>query len=378
VGTKSRNIQVELALAKGYGRQLLRGLREAILEADLPWNLWIDPQRHLHECLASNRFDGLFFIHPSEQTLQLIDEQKLRAVQISPQPQPVGCKTPVVSNDEAAIGAMAARGLLELGFENFGCLHAEYREGSKRERAFVETVQAAGYQSHVLMNSTAAELKAARRRGLKLPVGVFCLSDSGAWTMSQACHSAGLDVPDEVSIIGCDNDRLLCCHCNPPLSTVALATLEIAREAVALMREMFEGKRRNGVRRSVKPQGVIYRRSTRYIASDLEVSKALAIIEQQFAQPIQVADVAREVGVSVRTLHHRFKQAGNPSIQETLTRIRIQRAKEMLVDSEMSASDIASRTGFSSAEYFFTQFRRKSGMTPTAFRQNVRNGEQLT
>jgi LacI family transcriptional regulator len=156
-------------------------------------------------------------------------------------------------------------------------------------------------------------------------------------------------VPDDVAVVGVDNDDLMCALSDPPLSSVALDVERAGYEAAHLLDGLMSGRIKRGYVVHVEPTHVVTRRSSDVIAQDdpLIVS-ALCFIRDHFAQDITVRDVAEEVGASRRTLERHFALVIGRSILSEIARCRIERAKELLLETEVSCCRVASGVGFNS------------------------------
>jgi len=210
-------------------------------------------------------------------------------------------------------------------------------------------------------------------RWLPKPVGLMACNDVCGRQVLQACVTAELPVPDDVAVVGVDNDELICELSDPPLSSVALDVERAGYESAQLLDGLMSGRIKKGYVVHVEPTHVVTRRSSDVIAQDdpLMVS-ALRFIRDHFAQSITVSDVAREVGASRRTLERHFSIAIRRSILSEIARCRIERAKELLCETEASCYRVASRIGFNSIKTFNRTFYRRESITPQGFRKMAR------
>jgi LacI family transcriptional regulator len=190
----------------------------------------------------------------------------------------------------------------------------------------------------------------------------------------QACVTAELRVPDDVSVIGVDNDELICELSDPPLSSVALDVERAGYESAQLLDGLMSGRIERGYVVHVEPTHVVTRRSSDVIAQDDRLmASALRFIRDHFAQGIAVSDVAEEVGTSRRTLERHFSTAIGRSILSEIARCRIERAKELLLETEVSCYRVASEVGFNSLKTFNRTFYRREAVTPQGFRMMARS-----
>jgi LacI family transcriptional regulator len=285
---------------------------------------------------------------------------------------------PWFETDDGAIAHLAAEHLLERGFTNFGFAGDSRFNWSKwREEHFVNSLRAAGHACSVFSGArkrasgTAEETDELAEwiRGLPKPVGVMACYDFRGQQVLDACRRIGVAVPDEVSVIGVDDDKLLCELSNPPLSSVIPNTYRTGYEAAALLDEMMAGRRSKGEAHLIAPLGVATRQSTDVLAiHDRNIARALHYIRNNACEGINVQDVIKAVPQSRRLMEKRFvKFIGRTPHQEIL-RVQLERVKQLLTQTELSIDEIAERSGFAHVEYLSVAFKRELGMPPSKFR----------
>jgi len=208
-------------------------------------------------------------------------------------------------------------------------------------------------------------------KGLPKPVGLMACNDICGREVLQACASTGLHVPDDVAVVGVDNDELMCELSNPTLSSVALDLEKAGYEAARLLDGLMSGRFDNNHIVQVEPAYVVTRQSSDLIAQDDPcVAAALRFIKDHAGQAIAVSDVGEEVGVSRRTLERRFLRALGRSVYSEITRCRVERAKRLLVETDLPSYRVAGGAGFGSTKTFNRVFRRAGGVSPKEFRLN--------
>jgi LacI family transcriptional regulator len=188
-----------------------------------------------------------------------------------------------------------------------------------------------------------------------------------------ACRALGLLVPEQVAVMGGDEDSLLCETCNPPLSGVALTSERIGYEAAALLDRLLHGEARPAEPTLIEPTRVVVRQSTDTLAiTDPDLAQAIAFIRVHAATAIRVSDVLRAVAVSRSWLERRFQESLGRSPAEEIRRVRLDRAKQLLAETEMPVPQVAVAAGFGSREYLAYAFKQVTGLTPREFRHRVR------
>lgn len=292
---------------------------------------------------------------------------------------------PRVIVDHEAAGRLAAEHFLSRGVRQFGFVgYPQHAFSLGREAGFRRQVEAAGYAVAVfrdrkrklgdptgLWHWNPALL--AWLAGLPKPVGVFASHDSQGVQISEYCRHLGLKVPDDVSIVGVDDDDLLCDLARPSLSSVALPGERIGYEAAAMLERLIVGQPLDTPRLELPPVRLVVRQSSDIQAiADAEVAAAVRFIRDRAGQPTQVRDVMRAVPASRRSLERRFRSLLQRGIFEEIRRVQIERAKALLVDTDMPMSLVAARAGLADSRQLSIVFRQQENMTPTKFRQLYR------
>ena len=205
---------------------------------------------------------------------------------------------------------------------------------------------------------------------LPRPVAIMACYDFKAQQVADVCRQLKIVVPEEVAVLGVDNDRLICELAEPPLSSVIPDTKRTGFEAAELLDSMMAGHTVTGQRRLVtKALGVHVRESTDvWAVRDQDVAAALRYIRKHATANIRVSDVLRHVHLSRRVLESRFQKSLGRTPHEEIQRVRTNRVKSLLLDTDFSISQIARHAGFEHGEYMAAAFKRETGVTPTAFR----------
>ena len=206
-------------------------------------------------------------------------------------------------------------------------------------------------------------------KSLPKPLGLMACNDYCGREVLQACAEAGLRIPDDVAVVGVDNDELMCELSDPPLSSVALNVEQAGYDAARLLDSLMSGQSIPEHIVLVKPTFVVARRSSEVMAqADPCVVAALRFIKDRAAQAIGVPDVVNESRVSRRTLERHFASAIGHSILSEVIHCRLERAKRLLLETDLPVHRIAASSGFASVKTFNRAFRRAEGRTATLFR----------
>jgi len=210
-------------------------------------------------------------------------------------------------------------------------------------------------------------------KNLPRPAGVFACYDNRALQVLEACQLCGLDVPNEIAVIGVDDDEVLCHLCNPPLTSVLPNARLTGFEAAAQLSRLMHGERFASLTHYIEPIRVVERQSTDASAvADPKIAAALRYIDEHACEGIDVSDVLRAVPVSRTLFDRRFKTLLGHSPHHHIVSKRIERAKNLLIDSDLSIAVIAELAGFLNASYLSTAFRRETTLTPYSYREKMR------
>ena len=382
-----KKVFIILETAGQPGRSQLIGILRGINDAHLDWDLDVVlSRRKISAAIVRRAFDvrthGVILANPVREGVpeKLLQMKKptvfMDVVSVKP---PVGARSSYASLrvDDEAIGQTAARHFLALGnFRSFAFVHYPRDEIWTRERqiAFAAVLADAGFACHVFTPSDdmdrAADLvgMADFLRALPLPIAVMAANDRVGDAVARACETAGLSIPEEVAILGVDNDMTVCNNLTPRLSSIEPDFEEEGFRAVVAMERLFGNKIELECKkdRAVK---IIERGTTRPLPPATRlVDRALAFIEANYNTPITPRDVARHLGVSRRLIDMRFRQLQHESILTAITRLRLDMLCGLLKEENGKLKDLATACGFGSVIRVAHLFKERYGMSMTGYR----------
>lgn len=378
-------LMIETSLA--YGRELLRGINRYVV-AHEPWSLYLD-QRELMsqppEWLSRWDGDGVISRWTTPELAKIFHSMKQPVVDLTDVYGNLGL--PHLWTDHVAVGELAARHLLERGFRHFAfCGYSNHDWSRRRQRGFEQTLRDAGHSCAVfeslwetlLMPNWDQQQETIGKwlRDLPKPLGVMACNDMRGQHLLDACRRVDLASPEEVAVIGVDNDELLCILCDPPLTSVQPNPERIGYEAAELLDSLMNGKQKPGpLEVLVEPVGIVTRQSTDVLAIDQpQVVAALRYIREHACKGISVEDVLRHVPVARSVLERQFRRFVNRSPQEEIRQVQLKRACQLLAETDLSLAQIAPLAGFRHAEYLSVVFKRLTGETPGHYRKRVMPG----
>ena len=287
-------------------------------------------------------------------------------------------RAPWVKSDDTAIARLAAQHFLERGFRHFAfCGDARFSWSHRRGEQFGLSVRGGGRSWHAYapprrMANGDAEVDAiaAWLGGLPRPVAVFACYDNRGQQVLEACRRANLAVPEEIAVLGVDNDEVLCALSPPPLSSVILNPRRAGWEAAALLASLMKGERVSLEEpHLIPPLGIATRQSSDILAvGDPKIASALRYIREHACEGIRVSDVLRHCPMARRALEARFRRLIGRTPRQEILRVQLNRVKELLVGTDLPVWEIAGRTGFET-DYLSVVFKQETALAPTEYRK---------
>jgi len=360
-----------------YARGLLVGIGEYILSHG-PWSVHyaeLSPSDKPPAWLSNWTGDGILIRGENRRIAQAVE--KLTGPVVDLTPSRLLSRAPWVKSDDAAIARLAAEHFLERGFRNFAfCGDARFSWSKRRCEEFRLLIRAADRPCHLYepkkrpaSSDAEVDLIAKWLTELPKPIAVFASYDNRGQQVLEACRRAGLPVPEEVAVLGVDNDEVLCVLSPPPLSSITLNPRRTGWEAAALLASMMKGAKLDPVPHLIPPVGVVTRHSTDILAvADPKLAAALRYIREHACEGIRVSDVLRHCPMARRALETRFRKLLDRTPRQEILRVQLTRVKELLVGTQLPVWEIADRTGFE-PEYLSFVFKQETGIAPSAYRK---------
>ena len=291
---------------------------------------------------------------------------------------------PYVATDNAKLVELARQHLIDVGLQNFAMFSVpateDKRWAQERENAFRSLMQGDGLEAEIFRGcetsvdswDEAVQGQIDWLRSLPKPVGIIAVSDARARQLSQACIIAGIEVPEQVAIIGIDNDPLVRRLTRIPLSSVIQGAQEMGRTAAHLVEQMLHGVRPPKAPIVVPPAGINVQASSQFqLIKHPNVMRARHFIRQYACQGIKTEQVAKHVGVSRSSLDADFRQELGCSVHDVILSFKLNAAKAGLESGDCSIADVALGSGLTSIQYMHRVFKRELGCTPRAYRERV-------
>jgi LacI family transcriptional regulator len=370
---------IETSLA--YGRELLRGINRYVVQHE-PWSLYLDQRELMAEApawLDQWQGDGIITRWTTPALAKRFATMKLPVVDLTDVYGNLGL-VHIWTNHEA-IGELAAKHLLERGFQHFGFCGFSNHDWSKRRLAgFERELAVAGRTCRVFESEWNTfqtrgwvEQQDALQRwieALPQPVGIMACNDMRGQHVLDACRRGEFAVPEEVAVIGVDNDELLCTLCDPPLTSVIPNPAHIGYLAAEILDRWMQGEPPAVREQIVDPIGIATRQSTDVLAIDHSgVAAALRYIREHACDGISVNEVLKHVRLTRSVLERQFRRYVGRSPQEEIRQVQLKRARQLLAESDLSLAQIAPLAGYQHPEYMSVVFKRLTGETPGQYRK---------
>ena len=383
---RRRAVALLIETSNAYARGLLEGITAYIREHD-PWSIYLPEQQRGAKppaWLRNWKGDGLVARIETAEIARAVRATRLPVVDVSAARRV--SDVPWVETDDAAIARLAVQHLIERGFRQLAfCGDPAFNWSRWREEPFVAAAQAAGGRCEVFhatpRNRPGYSWNRDQRRlarwieRLPKPVGVLAAYDILAQRILDICRDLDLAVPEQVAVLGVDNDELLCNLCSPPLSSVAPDCRRTGYEAAALLDQLMAGRRVPAQAHLLQPLGIVTRQSTDVLAiDDPHIAAAVRFIREHACDGVNAADVLPLVPWSRRVFEARFRKLLGQTPHDLIVRHRLERVRRLLVETSLPLEQVADRAGFTHVEYLIALFRQRFGQPPGAYRQQMQGG----
>ena len=366
----------------GYQHDVLEGICQ--YTARLPqWSLKGVHQNHpeIAKLIKRWRPDGIIGLIEHAGLAEVIRKLGIPSVDVA------GCIPPPggqVHINDLQIGRIAAEFFLEQGFRNFG-FFGEFTALFSRERlrGFTATLEAAGAEckTHFLSNpekqfDRTAEWFGTNRgladwlQELPRPAAFLCSHDQHGLVLLNTCRQCNLSVPFDISVLGVDDNTLMCHLASPSLSSIRQSGIQIGFRAAKLLDDIINAQANPHSNITLESPGIVQRDSTRHRAiEDPDVADVMKIIHDNCGRRIRMSDLIDSAAISRRSLEMKFQQTLGHGIWAEVQRTRVEMAKKLMRETDMKMSAIARRAGFTSGAHLSEAFQRIAGSLPSAYRR---------
>ncbi len=379
------HILLLIETSRAYGRQLVKGIGRYAHEHG-PWSFHFE-ERGVHELsvpqLDWRQIDGVISRVRDPVVARRLRATKLPLVELHGNS---AAREIDITIDESVLAFMAADHLMSRGLACFG-FFAQRNDWwlQSRRQAFVAEIQRRKHFCDIFQpprprlpkDGTPASFPSGILQWLKSlpnPCGILCATDLDAQLLLEICRQSELGVPDQIAVLGVDNDSVICSVTWPPLSSIDLDAQRVGYEAAALLARLMAGRSKPRKPLLIAPSRVAVRASTDVLAiTDPIVVQAARFIRLFACKGINVGHVADHLVLSRRTLERRFRASLNRTLNEEILRVKIDHAKMLLTQNNYPTKRISNLSGFGSLHYFARAFSRITGETPGRYRLRTRH-----
>lgn len=378
-----KRIVLLIETSRAFGRGLIMGIAQ-YSKIHGPWSFYKEPidLKSTIPHLTGWKPDGII-MRDSLITRELLGLKipTILAIHDSSYPKDL----PAIKTDSQSIAKLASDHLIEKGLKNLAFFGFENYDWLKERRFYFSRFNTeAGYKTHIYIPRRKIkkdEWESEQQEvsdwvnDLPKPVGIFACNDDHGQHILEVCKLINLKVPEDVAVIGVDNDPIICDISDPPLTSIKLNVEAAGYESAKLIDNMIDTKKLSGKHIMVLPSYIVQRQSTDILAvKDIDVSKAIQFIKKNAKNKICVEDVVKATIINRRVLERRFKTAIHRSIYDEIQNIRVELIAKLLIETDLSISQITSYFNFTDAEHISRYFKRKKGIGLREFRKYHKPG----
>lgn len=387
---KQRKVAVILQMWQNFDRGILQGIAAYVRE-HRSWSVFVEEVEHQRiPDFPAWEGDGLIVNFDNPHVVKALRgvEKPIVAVGGGQGWHEPSSGIPYIATNDEMIGRCAAEHLINRGLRNFAfCGYRVNRTNvwiANRKNGFMDRLAEAGFSCssfngkhttathwHQILWEISAWLKK-----LPLPIGIMGCYDYRARHVLEACRLLGLRVPDDVSVIGVDND-IICDLAEPPLTSVEQGKFQLGYSAAASLDVLMDGKKKIAPITLIDPVGIVTRQSTDMLyVEDPIIAEALRLIRKDACRGIHAEMICLQVGLSRSSLDKRFKAVIDRSIDQEIRQIRLARACELLSRTKLPLKAVARESGFGSEQYLSAVFSKHLKCTPATYRNLHRDSSQ--
>ena len=386
----SRRIGLLIERSRAFGRLMCEGIIS--FAQDPGWNIRYLAPEDLHGRELA-KFDGFIARVTTNRIAKTLASTGKPVVDVFYNLPDYGFS--IVKERHESIGRLAAEHFLDRRFRNFAyCPYGSGKTSAYCHTAYVKRLRREGLSCDIFASSSEVAYPSDSReiigdriaaprdakplarwlKTLAKPAAVFCPDDLRAWQVLATCAKCGIRVPDEIAILGLDNDILICGGTHPMLSSIDPNTREIGRVAAETLETLMAKPVRRPLIRQVEPLGVVSRASTAIFPLDPPwLSDALIFIGRHAAEGISASDVLRHLGRSHTLVSRAFAKTLGTTVQKEISRVRIETACNFLKTTSLPLEEVAVRSGFATYTYFMQAFTSALGEPPGVWRAASRH-----
>ncbi|HWB52928.1 MAG TPA: XylR family transcriptional regulator [Tepidisphaeraceae bacterium] len=375
-----RRVGIQISLEGEYGRGILRGLMQyANVRGD--WEFVMPPIFRLttNQIIDPATTDGVIALVHNSKTITPFRKQKVPLVNVSSSLLPnelTRLRVPTVIPDSTAIARHGFEHLADRGFRNFAfCGHPLAGWSLIRRDVFTKACRERGFACETV--AVADGVPSDWIASLPRPCAILAGNDRYAWYVIDVCRNLKISIPDQIAVLGIDNDTFLDEMVRPTLSSVVVPAVQIGFEAGRILDDLMADKPVSMEPVLLPPAGIVTRQSTDVLNIDDDVvADAVRFIRERASKMVNVQDVLDYTLISRRNLERRFRRVLNRSLLNEIRRVHVERAANLLRETDIDMPSIATQCGFSSPVHFSSVFKEFIGVAPSVYRRRHRVGAE--
>lgn len=363
-----------------YTRELLSGIRQYIAEKG-PWSTFIELralESSVPPWLSSWDGDGIICRTYTAEMAKAVEKTGLPAVELRTTNFAGG--RPFAGMNNGHIGEMVAEHFLNRGYRRFAAYTLDTETFFQERIAnFVETVESRGHSCALLPSKgdrNQRDWEKSQDRlvqwlnSLDKPVGVFAANDQLGVRILDACQRAGIAVPEEVAVVGAENEETMCNFSTPPLSSVQFDGRMVGYRAAEILDTMMGGKKTVQSETLINPLGVVVRESSDdLVIEDKLVAHAVRMIRENSGRDVTVESICSSLNISRSTLERRMAASLDRTPKAEILRVQFREVQRLLLNTDFTIETIAEQAGFAHCHYLQTAFKERFGKTPGQYRK---------
>ena len=369
---------------KVYDREVVEGVGQYLQASQCMWDIFVEDEFIYHkDSINPLSIDGIIADYDDAETVELLEQISIPVIAVGGSYQNPNFypNLPYVATDNYALVESAFLHLKQKGITNFAFYSLDTEEtrhwANERKNAFLALMKKNEYPSAVYLGGRTHSQNWWQEqhkltdwlKTLPLHTGIIAVTDARARHILQAAETAGIAIPEQLCVIGIDNEELIQYLSRVSLSSVVQGTREIGYQAAKLLHRVLSGQKVSQIPLLIPPVNVIARSSTDYRSlRDPLVMQAMHYIRHHACQGIKAEQVLDYLRTSRSNLEARFKTEMNKTIHQIIHEEKITRAKNLLRHSDISIQEISDICGYPSLQYFYSVFKKEFNQTPKEFR----------
>lgn len=387
MASKTKNVLIMVSRSDSFGNDLIIGIIEYSklcgnwsLTTELPPYLEaLEKAKHKYS-FKNSGFDGVIASIPNKEKANKLYFGDVPAVIAHETDEKKLHNIPSIVCDNTEIGRLAANFFHERGFRNMAFFgFREFNWSVERQTKFIDANKQLNLETDIfLLPKKAFKQKSENEarviswlKNLKTPAAILCANDDLGLYLIKRCKEVEIKVPNQIAILGIDNNEIDCNLTSPSLSSISYNSQKAGFQAAEILDQMMDGKAPQNYKILISPLNIINRMSTDFFAvPDTDILNAINFIKSNSRNLISVDDVARAVNISRRNLSRKFRDTLGRSISNEIKRAKTELICHMLTETDISVSTIAYKMGFNDATHISRFFKSQIKVSPIEYRNN--------